>query len=76
MVYTPQKPKNGFIEAYSNLSQNDRRRLKISICTICEISKKTFYEWLQNPEKISKGNRFHIANLFGMDSNTLFNPKN
>lgn len=77
MVHNPQQTTSvtPFMAAYYKLSENDRQRIKISVCTICEISKKTFYEWLKKPDLISKSNRFHIANLFGIDSSELFNPK-
>jgi hypothetical protein len=74
MVFTPTE--NPFKTAYQGLSDKDKTRIKITVQTIFEISEATFYRWLSNPEEISKGARFHIANLFGKDSAELFKPKN
>jgi hypothetical protein len=75
MVFNPTTA-NLLQEAYQALSEADKSRLKIAICSICEISEPTFYRWLKEPAQVSKSNRFQIANLFGQDINTLFNPKN
>lgn len=76
MVFNPQTKGTNLQTAYNSLADADKSRIKTSILTICEISESTFYQWLKTPALIRKSDRFQIANLFGIEPNQLFNPKN
>ena len=74
MVLNPPVNKTPFESAYDSLSVDDKYRVKTTIMAICSVSAKTFYSWMHSPDLISKGDRFHIANILGRNIEDLF-PK-
>lgn len=76
MVMTPQTQTTSFKAAYDALNEIDKPRLRGLVCMLCDISEKTFYDWLKDLTLISPSHRWCIAQLFNQEVQTLFKTSN
>lgn len=63
-------------QKYNDMSTESRGRFKELVMIACDISPTTFYEWIDNPQQITKPDRYYIARLLDQDPREIFKTDN